>query len=72
MRKFNTRIIPKEYSDDDDLCEIYANGEIKYLLKENIISKSGFDKLYNKHGIIYLTLFGHFNKFADFIFISII
>ena len=34
--KFNTKSIPKEYSDDDDLKKIYRSGEIKYLYKENI------------------------------------
>ena len=37
MRKFNIKIIPKEYCDDSDLKKIYQYDEIKYLLKENII-----------------------------------
>ena len=35
--KFNTKSIPKEYCDDNDLKKIYENGDMKYLLKETII-----------------------------------
>ena len=70
MRKFNTRIIPKEYWDNDDLYEIYGNGEIKYLLKENIIDDGdsdgdgdGLNELYEKHGILnYRDLANRYNK----------
>ena len=65
MRKFNTKIIPKEYWDDYDLYEIYANGEIKYLLKENIIDAGGVisSELYEKHGISnYRDLANRYNK----------
>ena len=61
MRKFNTKSIPKEYSDDDDLCEIYANGEIKYLLKETI--NNSHNELYDKHGIMtFRDLANRYNK----------
>ena len=65
MLKFNTRIIPKEYCHDYDLYEIYANGEMKYLLKETIIGGGygNIDELYEKHGILtFRDLANRYNK----------